>query len=303
MRLSLIPALFLTAACALPGGTSRTNTGHNDVPLLSCDGSSSGICAFINSPVRLGVKPVNLPSRKFPFFNTIDALEFVDAGSAKWIAPADTLTDGASIPPIFIKMIGAPTSREFVNAAAVHDAYCGIGNEEGSYYHGAIWQNVHRMFYDALRVGGTPPLKAKIMFAAVYIGGPRWGGSTKVKIIRGKGGATGAGTAAGKTGAGQAAGGGASARGRLANKSLLSAGVPTNSLQAQLRIAIAFIEAKKPSIAALEKFLIRSEKNLFEQIAMAGGEETSEPSEVEHHHAVATTEEDETDVTGTSAIP
>ena len=30
------------------------------------------------------------------------------------------------------------------------------------------------MFYHGLRAAGVPPAKAKAMFAAVYLGGPRW---------------------------------------------------------------------------------------------------------------------------------
>jgi len=50
----------------------------------------------------------------------------------------------------------------FINAATIHDAYCGVGNQNGTYYNAAPWPKVHRMFYDALRVGGEP---ASVMVA------------------------------------------------------------------------------------------------------------------------------------------
>lgn len=257
MRLSFIPFILITAACSLTDGVSRSRTDHAAVPLSSCEGSSSGQCAFVNSPVRLGSEPIHLFARKFPFYKTIDSLEFVDAGRQQWVAPSSTLTDGASIPPVFVKIIGDPKSREFINAATVHDAYCGIGNEDGEYYHAAIWQNVHRMFYDALRVGGTPAVKAKIMFAAVYLGGPRWSGVTKNKIRAGKSGTTGV----------------AGARGRVANQSLLAIGIPPQVLRTEMRKAKAYIEANNPSIATLESYLISSEASMADAQSVAEGDD------------------------------
>ena len=36
------------------------------------------------------------------------------------------------------------------------------------------WPEVHRMFYEGLLVGGTPVARAQLMYAAVWLGGPRW---------------------------------------------------------------------------------------------------------------------------------
>lgn len=139
-----------------------------------CEGPSSDSCQFINSPVKLQNDSVRIGSRLADFYPTAERLEFVDVAQRRWVAPERTLTDGASIPRIFVPIVGSPRSQEFVNAAAIHDAYCGIGNEQLPEYHSAPWQDVHRMFYDALRVGGTEAGRAKVMFAAVYLGGPRW---------------------------------------------------------------------------------------------------------------------------------
>jgi hypothetical protein len=117
---------------------------------------------------------VDLPGRPYAFFPTSQAVSFVDAQSREWTAPAQTLTDGASIPPIFVKIVGQPTAQEYTLAAALHDAYCGVGNEAGARYHSAPWQDVHVMFYNGLITGGTPAKRAKVMFAAVWLGGPRW---------------------------------------------------------------------------------------------------------------------------------
>lgn len=131
-------------------------------------------CRFAGVPMRAEGHPIFLSGRPLPFHPLVGRVDFVDSDGAQWTAPERTLTDGASIPTIFTPLVGAPLQREFQMAAALHDAYCGIGNETLETFQSRPWQEVHRMFYDALLVGGTPPQRAKIMYAAVYLGGPRW---------------------------------------------------------------------------------------------------------------------------------
>lgn len=131
-------------------------------------------CYFINSPVILTENSVHLPLQPNGYYQLINEIGFVDSDGKSWLAPKLTFTDGASIPEIFIPLIGEPDEPSFINAAVLHDAYCGAGNEKSAQYHSLPWEKVHRMFYDSLRVNGTPEIKAKIMFAAVYLGGPRW---------------------------------------------------------------------------------------------------------------------------------
>ena len=169
---------FLSAcALALAGCDPTTyiaQSSRAEAPEISCLTQPQGGCSFSQSPLRVLDEPVELPRRPYKFFPTADPLNFVDAQGKSWNAPPRTLTDGASIPKIFISIVGDPTSPEYINAAAVHDAYCGVGNEELSTYRKRGWREVHRMFYEALLVNGTPPKKAKIMYAAVFLGGPRW---------------------------------------------------------------------------------------------------------------------------------
>ncbi len=173
-KLALVLGWFgligLMSACA-PAPKVAPNP---DGPGLAGECQPAANCFFRNSPVRLSPAPVSLPGRSLQFFPTVDRLDFVDAKAATWIAPTRTLTDGASIPDLFIPIVGDPRSPEFVNAAALHDAYCGIGNEAGPRYQSRPWQEVHRMFYDGLVAGGTPVPKAQLMFSAVWLGGPRW---------------------------------------------------------------------------------------------------------------------------------
>lgn len=170
---SVIPPKPAPGTGTDPGTGTVPDTG----PVLStkeCQPSRSRTCYFRNSPVALIGDPILLPGRPYPFRRTAQQLDFVDADGAEWAAPADTLTDGASIPPFLVPIVGDPTLPEFANAAAVHDAYCGVGNEMGENYQKAPWQAVHRMFYDTLIVGGTSVPKAQLMFSAVWLGGPRW---------------------------------------------------------------------------------------------------------------------------------
>ena len=77
-------------------------------------------------------------------------------------------TDGASIPEWAQPIIGKPYDESYLKAAIIHDHYCYEEN------HVRTWRQTHRMFYDALIDLGVDQIKAKIMYAAVYIGGPKW---------------------------------------------------------------------------------------------------------------------------------
>ena len=241
-----------------------------EVPTESCEGKSASQCTFINSPVKLSSRPIHLPDSPYPFFKTEDRLEFINARGEVWIAPAGILTDGASIPPIFVPFIGDPRSKEFMNAATVHDSYSAESNKDTPYYHAATWQEVHRMFYDALRVSGTPPIKAKIMYAAVYLAGPRWKEVRKPKARRQAHGTH----PAGEARMAQAGGGGqremvlddgvtiaaaaASARDMQSDTPLPQLFTRQQLINAFNR-ARAFIRSSNPSIAEVEIYLTKLE--------------------------------------------
>ncbi len=177
MRYAILFLALLASGCATGDKlllSEADPVAGLQVPKAACEQPADARCVFINSPVKLDNKPIKLSYNPYPFFRTREPLEFIDAKQQVWVAPAGILTDGASIPPIFVPLIGDPRSKEFMNAATVHDSYSAESNRDSPYYHAAPWQDVHRMFYDALRVSGTPAIKAKIMYAAVYLGGPRW---------------------------------------------------------------------------------------------------------------------------------
>lgn len=191
-----------------------------------CAGTASPECRFVDAPVQLGSTPTRVDGRGQTFYATSRKLTFVDGLNETWVAPAGTLTDGASIPKVFHGIVGNPTSPSFANAAAIHDAICGIGNEQGQVYHTRTWQSTHRMFYDALRVGGTDEITAKVMFAAVYLGGPRWGVN------------------------------GYRSDPRIAN-------VPDLEMETAMRQAKHYIESDNPSIPRIERYLDRKLDIMF----------------------------------------
>lgn len=91
---------------------------------------------------------------------------YIDQANTTWTAPKGAKTDGASIPPIFWLFVGGPFEGQYRNAAIVHDTECDSKTHE--------WWLVHKMFYNASRAGGVGWIKARLMYTAVYMFGPRW---------------------------------------------------------------------------------------------------------------------------------
>lgn len=96
----------------------------------------------------------------------LKGFEYIDPNQKHWKVPENTVVDGASIPRMFWTLVGGPFEGPYRNASVVHDYYCVSRTEP--------WRAVHRMFYYAMLAGGTPVKKAKLMYYAVFVGGPRW---------------------------------------------------------------------------------------------------------------------------------
>ncbi|MEO0343218.1 MAG: DUF1353 domain-containing protein [Pseudomonadota bacterium] len=165
--------MLLLAATALSACMTPTETALRETAQNECTDLSNPSCTFQGTPIALSDQPVRR-IRTSDFFATLQTVSFTDTKGLTWSAPIRTLTDGASIPALFHPLVGNPTDPEFLNAAVMHDAYCGIGNESGLAFRARSWEETHRMFYDALIASGVGPIKAKTMFAAVYLAGPRW---------------------------------------------------------------------------------------------------------------------------------
>lgn len=93
-------------------------------------------------------------------------LTFTDPKRRVWEARAGGITDGASIPDWAQGVIGDRWDESFLKAAVLHDHYCGAMTHS--------WKETHRMFHDALVALGVGAFKAKLMYYAVYVGGPKW---------------------------------------------------------------------------------------------------------------------------------
>lgn len=93
-------------------------------------------------------------------------LRYRDPGGRLWAAPAGIIVDGASIPRILWTAIGSPFTGNYLRASVIHDFYCDTKTRP--------WQEVHRVFFDAMISGGVPRLQANIMYFAVRAFGPRW---------------------------------------------------------------------------------------------------------------------------------
>lgn len=91
---------------------------------------------------------------------------FRDANGSEWWAPKGAKIDGASIPRVLWSTVGSPFTGDYRRASVVHDYYCETKERP--------WQAVHRMFYEGVLAAGVPQRQAKVLYAAVYGGGPRW---------------------------------------------------------------------------------------------------------------------------------
>jgi Protein of unknown function (DUF1353) len=95
-------------------------------------------------------------------------LYFTDSRDVTWKTDKGYVTDGASIPTIFLRLLGGSRFEpDFLPASIVHDHYCDK--------HVRTWWDAAKMFYQGMVANSTPGAKARIMFYAVYVFGPHWG--------------------------------------------------------------------------------------------------------------------------------
>lgn len=84
----------------------------------------------------------------------------------RWSAPSGWVVDGASIPRVLWSTVGSPYEGGYRRASVIHDVACDLKARP--------WRAVHRAFYNAMRADGVGLFQAKLMYAAVFAGGPRW---------------------------------------------------------------------------------------------------------------------------------
>lgn len=98
---------------------------------------------------------------------TLSELRYIDDEGRFWIAPAGTVTDGASIPRLFWITVGQPLSPDTIEAAIIHDVYCERKSRP--------YKIVHKVFGEMLKNSpGVKFWKRVRMAFAVKRFGPRW---------------------------------------------------------------------------------------------------------------------------------
>jgi hypothetical protein len=102
----------------------------------------------------------------------LEDVRYTAPDGKEWVAPKGSRINGASIPKAFWSVLGGPYEGNYRDASVIHDVECVRKTES--------WQNVHYMFYTAMRAKGVSEETAKVMYAAVYRFGPRWNQKRKV---------------------------------------------------------------------------------------------------------------------------
>jgi Protein of unknown function (DUF1353) len=96
----------------------------------------------------------------------LEPFGYTSSDGRKWNVPAGAIVDGASIPQFFWSVIGAPFSGAYRDASVIHDYYCDQRNRK--------FEDVHKVFYEAMLASKISQSKAWIMYQAVERFGPRW---------------------------------------------------------------------------------------------------------------------------------
>ena len=155
LRFAILALLLTTAVQSL----SAPIAGDLDLYPEGCQSSPDGIC-------KLGSELTYTSWRNGYVWKT-NAWSSDKAQSGT--------TDGASIPGWLQPIIGDPYEAAYLKAAIIHDHYCFEENQVRT------WRDTHLMFYDAMRDSGVSGTRAKVMYFAVYLAGPKW-----VRLVEGE---------------------------------------------------------------------------------------------------------------------
>ena len=96
----------------------------------------------------------------------LEDISFLDSKGELWEAFKYEIINGASIPRFFWRVIGSPYVGKFRRASVIHDVYCDRKDKP--------YKKVHKMFYEAMLCDGVKKSKAKAMYLAVRMFGPKW---------------------------------------------------------------------------------------------------------------------------------
>jgi len=96
----------------------------------------------------------------------VEDFTFRDSAGVFWDAPTGSIVDGASIPRLLWSALSSPFCGQYRRASVLHDVAC----QRKKRPH----KEVHKMFYEAMLCDGVSVFKAKIMYRAVTLFGPKW---------------------------------------------------------------------------------------------------------------------------------
>ena len=91
---------------------------------------------------------------------------YVDQHGRRWDARKGSVVNGASIPGVLWSSVGSPYTGDYRRATVLHDVAC----DEKKAGH----EDVHRMFYNAMRADGVGWTRGNMMYQAVKQFGPKW---------------------------------------------------------------------------------------------------------------------------------
>ncbi len=96
----------------------------------------------------------------------LSELRYTDPYGVVWVAPAGSRVNGASIPRAFWSVIGGPFEGKYRKASVLHD----VAYDQQT----RPWEEVDRMFYNAMRCSGVGEVTAKTMYYALRRHGRHW---------------------------------------------------------------------------------------------------------------------------------
>lgn len=140
-------------ACVGPGAIPPGQlSGQPQLFPEGCTDTADRVC-FVSDPVRYVPGPTGVLWETVAYDETS--------------RPLGT-TDGASIPQAVWSIVGTPYSPEFIRPAILHDHYTWPENRIRP------WRDTHLAFFYALRDENVEPMRAYLMYYAVYSFGGHW---------------------------------------------------------------------------------------------------------------------------------
>jgi len=144
------------------------------VMLVACGSSPKKVGKRVKEPATWGYFSGPIDTRweaDGRSMTLLNELRYTDPKGVVWVAPAGSKVDGASLPRAFWGIIGGPFEGKYRNASVLHD----VAYDEKS----KPWQDVDRMFYNAMRCAGVGVVEAKTLYYALYRHGRHWRFSIK----------------------------------------------------------------------------------------------------------------------------